>query len=167
MTISTLSSELAQALKNPAMIGLQDENGYFLSIEEIPEENILNWSHVWISNWKNNAPDTSEQNLLYAQTRMGDKLRQKTELVVLQKKAIVKKQGIETKLRILSKTLERIDKFEHSVTISGFVSKYIHGKPIGKPKKVEYVLGLCGVEPQASNPLALAVCKLQDPDIAK
>jgi len=166
ITNASMSNRLSEALNQPAMIGIQTASGIYKSSKTIPKQLVKDMAELWISNWKNNSRSSYKENIDYAVDRMTDKLKEKTKLAVLQKKLIVSKQGVETSLKEISLDVKMHDKFSFEVDIFGTLTKSIKDRQISDPAKVKYKLFYCGITPTATNPLALAVCDIEDPELS-
>jgi len=165
---NSLTKELIQASKNKVMIGLQNENGYFLSADSLPIANVKDWARTWISHWTNLSRENYKSNIKFAEERMSDNLKEKLSLVIKAKRKIIKEQGIRSTYNILDVNVKRDEKelFAFNVEIIGIYEKKIGGKPISEEKRT-YTLSIDGVNPSATNPLAIAVYDLTDPDFKK
>lgn len=161
---SNLSRELVIANKNKAMIGLSNDQGIFMSVDRVPDQNIEDFSELWVNNWKNLSSKSVSRNLDFAMARIHPDIQNDYKLALAQKKEIVKSQGVESVFGIIDIVIEAKDKFEYEISATGNLSKYVAGTRIGQPEKQTIELKLCGIEPTATFTLALAVCEIDDPE---
>jgi len=162
-----LSKELAKALSKPAMIGLKTPEGYYLSVDEIPVENVELFAKVWVSNWKNLDGYSVDKNLDWSKSKIHPEKRNKYITVFQEKRSIVKDQGVNTIFNILDLSIKKNQEFSYNVKATGKLTKYFSGRPVGKAITQEIEIDLCGVEPTATFTLALAVCDFNDPEFSK
>ncbi len=165
---NSLTKELIASSKNKVMIGLQNENGYFISADSLPVAHVNDWARTWISHWTDISRENYISNINFAEQRMSDSLKEELAIVIATKKKIIKEQGIRSTFNILSVDIEPTpgEMFAFKVTIRGIYEKKIGGKPISEEKRT-YTLNIDGVNPSATNPLAIAVYELNDPDFKK